>query len=158
MSGVLLIKFWIECLAILWWAFARSERLLTFPVLVAAVFTPFIGNPLVDMIDDTALPPDDRCERRNDILFVWHNVPMPYMPLHLAGTTLNRLLDGLRVGHPFRMARGTASESWACLYHLGRRAPVSREAYRLSRCLKKQGIQPWMRIEPLLPPISPARS
>ena len=30
------------------------------------------------------------CGRRNDILFTWHNVPLLFLPFHLAGTTLQR--------------------------------------------------------------------
>jgi hypothetical protein len=34
--------------------------------------------------------------RRNDVLFAWHNVPMPYFPAHLLGVTINGLRFGVR--------------------------------------------------------------
>ena len=77
--------------------------------------------------------------RRNDVLFAWHNVPMPYLPVHLAATTVNGLLAGMRVRRPGRMLRGTLRGYADCLRRWNARDPVRREIYRLNRRLKKGG-------------------
>lgn len=77
--------------------------------------------------------------RRNDVLFAWHNVPMPYFPVHLAATSSNGLLSGIRVGRPWRMLRGTVAGYAACFSRWNHRAPVSPAVYLLNRRLKKGG-------------------
>ena len=91
--------------------------------------------------------------RRNDILYAWHNVPMPDFAVHLAGTILNGLRAALQdARHPGRMLLGAFAGCLACLRYWSKRRPVSRSIYRLSRRLKKQG--PWTlaAIEGMLPP------
>ena len=90
--------------------------------------------------------------RRNDVLYAWHNVPWPYLPLHLAATTANGLMHGLRVGRFGRMLLGSLNGYAACLRHWCDRRPVARSVYRLSRLLKKQGAVAVSEISPLLPP------
>ena len=77
--------------------------------------------------------------RRNDVLFAWHNVPMPYLPIHLAATSSNGLLSGIRLGRPWRMLRGTVAGYRACFARWRHRAPVGAAVYRLNRRLKKRG-------------------
>ena len=74
---------------------------------------------------------------RNSILFAWQNVPMPYLPIHLLMTTLNCLrwsmnrprLRGLTTGY--------------LAFFREKRAPVSAEAYRRWRRLRKSGPAPF---------------
>lgn len=91
--------------------------------------------------------------RRNDLLFAWHNVPSPYFPLHLCGTTINGIISAARAGRFARMFRGIITGYGECVRHWHERRPVPRDIYRLSRKLKKAGPLPLREIEPLLPPI-----
>lgn len=91
--------------------------------------------------------------RRNDVLYVWHNVPMPYLLPHLLGTTLNGIRAGLKVGRPWRMTKGLLRGYGAIVSSEWReRRPVSAQAYRLNRMLKKRGPLPLREIEALLKP------
>ncbi|SEQ78403.1 Glycosyl transferase family 2 [Loktanella sp. DSM 29012] len=77
------------------------------------------------------------CGRKNDVLFVMHNVPMPQAIVHLAGTIVNGLRFGLRHGHAGWHLRGLAqglSEAWQ---HRRDRRPVSAACYRDYRALKR---------------------
>jgi len=85
--------------------------------------------------------------RRNDILFVWNNVPWPYFPLHLAGATLNGLVAVARTGRPAAMLPGMASGFVECFRHRTERRPVSTRAYTLNRLLKKNGSLPLHQVE-----------
>jgi glycosyltransferase involved in cell wall biosynthesis len=92
--------------------------------------------------------------RRNDVLFAWQNVPMPYFPVHLLGATFNGFKCALRAKRPYSMIAGTLSGYFdMCLNRPGRQ-PVSRSSYRLQRALKKRGPKTLDDIEPLLPPLS----
>jgi GT2 family glycosyltransferase len=91
--------------------------------------------------------------RRNDILFVWHNVPPMFVPQHLVGTTIN----GARCAFAAKsaaMVRGTLSGYAAIGRVWNERDAVSAPVYRLHRNLKKRGPRLLSDIEPLLPPIS----
>jgi glycosyltransferase involved in cell wall biosynthesis len=92
--------------------------------------------------------------RWNDILFAWRNVPMPYLPAHLVGTTLNGLTCALRVGRRSRMIYGMLCGYWDCVSNWSWRQPVPRNVYRLHRLLKKRGPKKLSDIEPLLPPLA----
>ena len=76
--------------------------------------------------------------RRNDILFAWHNVPMPKLISHLAATTLRGISFGVRVGRPIRMLRGLTWGYAACLHQWSQRKPVQEDTYRRFRTLSKQ--------------------
>jgi len=89
--------------------------------------------------------------RRNDILFCWHNVPMPYFPLHLLGTTINGLSFGLRAGRFWNMLEGIASGYANSFRRWKERRPVSPEIYRLHRSLKKHGPRLLPEIQQRLP-------
>ena len=78
--------------------------------------------------------------RRNDVLYAWHNVPMPWLLVHLLATTVNGVIFGFRLGKPLLMLRGLGRGYIDCLSRKVRRRPVSCATYRLSRRLKK--IQP----------------
>lgn len=77
--------------------------------------------------------------RRNDILFAWENVPLPWLPLHCGGTTLNGLRAGLVRGGLPAMLRGIAGGYGSCLRYWSERAPVAAGTYRLARRLRKEG-------------------
>ena len=89
--------------------------------------------------------------RRNDVLFAWRNVPMPYLPTHLVATTLNGLWWGVRTRRPAAMIAGLLS-GYSDMFSDGHwHHPVSRDAYRLHRLLKKHGPKKLSEIEFLLP-------
>ena len=93
--------------------------------------------------------------RRNDILFVWQNVPMPYLPIHLAATTLNGFAHAAtRAKHPFRMLSGIMNGYRDCARHWSKRRPVRASVYRLHRQLKKKGPLQLQEIESNLPSLS----
>lgn len=77
--------------------------------------------------------------RRNDVLFAWHNVPWPYFPGHLAGTTLNGFRFAFRCGRPVDQLRGIGAGYLEAMRQSGQRRPVSSAVYRLQRMLKKRG-------------------
>ena len=85
--------------------------------------------------------------RRNDVLFAWWNVPMPYLPIHAAGTVLN----GIRFGVEQRRLRPMLRGLWRGFTDAGRcgvrRAPVRAGTYRLHRQLRKSGPLPLASIE-----------
>jgi GT2 family glycosyltransferase len=75
--------------------------------------------------------------RRNDVLFAWHNVPMPYMLVHGVATTVNGMLFGVKVKRPWRMMQGLA-KGWASIPgEWSRRQPLSRATYKLLRRIRK---------------------
>jgi GT2 family glycosyltransferase len=78
--------------------------------------------------------------RRNDILYAWHNVPMPYLVLHIAGTCLNGLKASAKAKHPTHMLKGMFAGLVNCLRHLDGHKPVSKTVYLLSRKLKKKSL------------------
>jgi GT2 family glycosyltransferase len=93
--------------------------------------------------------------RRNDILFAWHNVPMPYLPIHLAATTLNGFAHAAtRAKHPFRMLSGIINGYRDCARRWSERRPVRASVYRLHRQLKKRGPLPLLAMERGLPALS----
>lgn len=88
--------------------------------------------------------------RRNDVLFAWGNVPISNLALHLLATTANGMVYALRSKNPLVMMRGALS-GYAEILKGWERVPVSRQAYRLHRLLKKKGPRPFRELEPLLP-------
>ena len=93
--------------------------------------------------------------RRNDILFAWQNVPMPYLPLHLGATVLHGCAYAVRSAHhPRRMFAGMLSGFAACIHGDAKRRPVNSRIYRLSRELKKRGPLPLRSVIDRLPPLS----
>jgi len=90
--------------------------------------------------------------RRNDILFLWYNVPLAAFPLYLAATTWKGLRFGFQCGRPLRMMRGLAAGYAACAGQLSQRKPVQSQTFQLFRTLKRRVVMPMDEIEPLLPP------
>jgi GT2 family glycosyltransferase/glycosyltransferase involved in cell wall biosynthesis len=99
------------------------------------------------------VPLADFYGRRNDVLFTWHNVPMPWLPIHLVATTFNGLLTSLRTRHLLPMLKGIVAGYSEVLRARQPRQPVTLNLYRLHRKLKKRGPQPLAAIEPELPPL-----
>src|SRR5439155_5137042 len=89
--------------------------------------------------------------RRNDISFAWHNVPMPYFPIHLLGTTLNGFASAFRMQRFQKMLQGIACGYIDCFRWWNKRRPVPWKIYRLHRLLKKYGPQLMLDIEQSLP-------
>lgn len=90
---------------------------------------------------------------RNNILYAWYNVPMPYFFPHVMATGLRAARHIARIGHPDQAIRGVCQGWLAIMHELLRRAPVSRSCYRLSRALRTHAHLPWSKVEPSLNPI-----
>jgi len=91
--------------------------------------------------------------RRNDVLYAYWNVPMPYLPVHLLGTSFNGIVDGYRYQRLPLTVRGLLAGYWACLCEGRRREPVDRRVYELSRALASRGSATLAEIEGRLPPL-----
>jgi glycosyltransferase involved in cell wall biosynthesis len=89
--------------------------------------------------------------RRNDVLYSWCNVPMPWLLPHMAATLVNGLRTAWRVGRCKNMLRGMMAGLGECLTHRRDRAPVSSSIYRLSRKLKARPATALEDCEKLLP-------
>jgi glycosyltransferase involved in cell wall biosynthesis len=74
---------------------------------------------------------------RNLVLFCWHNVPMPFFLWHLAGTSVNALTHGLRMGCVAWKLEGLRRGYVECYRQTAERTPVSRQTYQLFRYLRK---------------------
>jgi glycosyltransferase involved in cell wall biosynthesis len=79
-------------------------------------------------------------ECRNDILFTWHNVPMPELVPQLAKTTLHMLWLGRGVRRTGLFARGLLAGYAMALRSRGARRPVSRSAWKLYKRLGKRAM------------------
>jgi GT2 family glycosyltransferase len=77
---------------------------------------------------------------RNDILFAWHNVPMPFLVESLAKVTAYQLWLGLRVRRPLVFARSLLAGYGRALGGSPRR-PVPRGVFRLYRALERRAPQ-----------------
>jgi GT2 family glycosyltransferase len=77
-------------------------------------------------------------ECRNEILFAWHNVPMPDVLVQLAKTTLHMLWLGRGVKRTGLFARGLLAGFRAAVRQRSERRPVGRDAWRLYKRLGKQ--------------------
>ena len=77
--------------------------------------------------------------RRNDVLFAWRNVPMPYLLAHLLGTTFNGLRCAVSAKNPSDMIRGMLVGYSDIVFNRRFHQPVSKNTYRLHRLLKKRG-------------------
>jgi GT2 family glycosyltransferase len=88
--------------------------------------------------------------RRNDILFAWRNIPMPFLAAHLLAAILNGFTGALRTKLPSDVIRGTLSGYWDCVSNWNWHQPVSQATYRLHRVLKKHGPKALTDVEPLI--------
>jgi GT2 family glycosyltransferase len=91
--------------------------------------------------------------RRNDVLFAWRNVPMPYLPVHLAATTVNGVKFAFRAKRQSGMIVGALSGFSDMFSNWRWRQPVSRSSYCLHRALKKRGPKTMDDVESFLPPL-----
>jgi glycosyltransferase involved in cell wall biosynthesis len=81
--------------------------------------------------------------RRNDILFVWHCVPLRWFPVHLAAASFNGVRTAFRVGRYYSMATGMFAGYCECFRRWSERSPVSKRTYLLYRNLRKSGALPF---------------
>jgi len=90
---------------------------------------------------------------RNNVLYAWHNVPLPYLVAHLGVTTAKTLAYQLEPDRLWTRVRGvTAAYGMACAAR-SKRQPVATPVYRLIREIKTRGPLPLSEIESLLPVI-----
>lgn len=75
--------------------------------------------------------------RRNDVLYATCNVPTLFLPLHLVGTTVNGILQGIRVRRLWNNIRGLLVGYRDAIRFRKKRSPISTQTYRLLRYLKK---------------------
>jgi glycosyltransferase involved in cell wall biosynthesis len=80
--------------------------------------------------------------RRNDILFAWHHVPLPWLPVYLAATSFNSLRSACKVRRFYHMAAGMCAGYFECFRKWSERSPVSNRIFLLYRQLKKRGPLP----------------
>jgi GT2 family glycosyltransferase len=76
-------------------------------------------------------------ECRNDVLFAWHNVPLPDLVTQLARTSLHLLWLGRGVGRTRLFARGLLAGYGAALKDRVQRRPVRRSTWKLYNRLGK---------------------
>lgn len=88
---------------------------------------------------------------RNNMLFAWYNVPMPYLLVHLPVTTAKSLFCHMKKGYTRASVRGLLRGVNMILKQVSHRRPVSRLAYRASRHLKRRGSARLEAIESRLP-------
>ena len=77
---------------------------------------------------------------RNDILYTWANVPMPFFPIHLIGTALMNIRNGICSGNILPTLKGLLIGFYDAINGPIMREPVSIKAYKLSRRLRKHGV------------------
>ncbi len=93
-----------------------------------------------------------RLKSINNLLFAWHNVPLPEYLVHSAGTWVNMARYGAKLGHLGPALGGLFEGSWRSLTDWGSRRPISRGSYRLVRDLIKAGSMTYASVEPRLSP------
>lgn len=93
-----------------------------------------------------------RLKSVNNVLFTWHNVPLPEFFWHNPGTWLNMVRYGLKMKHLGPAVGGLFEGSWRAVTDWKSRRPISRRAYRLVRELIKAGSMPFEAVEPKLGP------
>jgi glycosyltransferase involved in cell wall biosynthesis len=79
--------------------------------------------------------------RRNNLLFVWCNVPLLYLPLRLLGTTINGIRAGIRVRRLPRMIHGLLMGYAAIFRYWRQRRAVPAGVYRAFRRLGQRAVQ-----------------
>ncbi len=91
---------------------------------------------------------------RNKVLYAWHNVPFPNLPVHLAATTIMTTVHSLKPSRMLTRIRGVLNAYAVILASRTSRQPVTVNSYRVSRDLKLRGPQPVCEIEEKLPGVS----
>jgi GT2 family glycosyltransferase len=79
--------------------------------------------------------------RRNNILFTWCNVPLPFFLAHLPATTVNGFRIGLRQGKLGVHVRGLAMGFAGIVRHFRQRKPVRGITYRRFRILRAMPVK-----------------
>lgn len=79
---------------------------------------------------------------RNKVLFTWHNVPWPHLPIHLFCTTALTASHTASPGRLLTRLRGIASAYALICSRKIVHSPVSANIYRLNRELKRRGAIP----------------
>jgi GT2 family glycosyltransferase len=90
-------------------------------------------------------------DARNRVLFAWYNVPLPDLLVHLPATMLRAIRHGSKHHYAWAASRGVMFGIGMIFKQLNQRRPVSRQVYRLSRQLRKQGPVKLEAIESSLP-------
>lgn len=80
--------------------------------------------------------------RRNDVLFVWHNVPSRRFLIHFLGTIFNGIKFGLKVRRPIVMLRGSLCGVRSMFERRFKRDPVSIETYQAFRQMRRKEFVP----------------
>jgi glycosyltransferase involved in cell wall biosynthesis len=82
---------------------------------------------------------------RNNVLFAWQNVPMPYLVPHILGTSVKTLRASFLRSHgrPDLALLGLLHGYWECATNFGGRQPVRVSTYRVSRAMRKRD---WVRL------------
>lgn len=95
---------------------------------------------------------------RNNVLFAWQNVPMPFLLPHIVGISGNSLRASFRKSHrrPDWTLIGLFYGYAGCLTRLRNRRPVKVSTYRLSRELKQHDGLVLAEIEARLPAVQMA--
>jgi len=73
--------------------------------------------------------------RRNNLLFVWCNVPLAYLPVRMIGTTINGIRAGFRTRRMARMIHGIFMGYGAIFQYGSARRPVPSLVYQAFRRL-----------------------
>ena len=100
-------------------------------------------------------PHRDRQGARNHLLYLFYNVPWPYYPFRVAGTTLALVLHGIRHRVPLRVLRGIFAGYSEMIRRIPSRRPVEPGIYHLSVLLRRKHAVRLEEIEAMLPPIKP---
>jgi glycosyltransferase involved in cell wall biosynthesis len=87
---------------------------------------------------------------RNAVLFAWANVPMPNFIIHLVGTSVINLINGIQNKHLFATLKGLMRGYFDCANSHVKRKAISTQTYRLFRILRKDGPKQLKDIEQLL--------
>lgn len=86
----------------------------------------------------------DMFGRQNDVLFVYCNVPFPYWPIYLAGTSLKGLMYGVRVRRLGVMVQGLI-QGFKLTFQV-EKSPVTNECFQLYRRLKQKQRVPFTEV------------
>ena len=92
---------------------------------------------------------------RNNLVFAWLTVPMPWLLIHLPGIVFNSLRNSVRTGTTLARLQGVIAGFGGILGQLRNRTPVSGQAYQLSRQLVREKRIPFSQVEPSLPSLEP---
>lgn len=76
---------------------------------------------------------------QNNLMFAWHNVPVPEFLVHVAGNVFNTLAFGLKKGWFFTSIRGILKAIGDMITHPSRRRPCRRSTYKLARLIVSRG-------------------